>query len=262
MKIGPRLFLGFAVVLLLTSSVSIYAISNMASVQERTLMFVALAAVIILSLGVVWFLTQSIVRPLHAALSVAEAIAIGNLNLDVEATTEDEIGQLLTGMQQMVLKLRSVIASVKMVADNVATGSRQLFSASEDLSGGTERLSAQIEQIVTAMNQVSAAIADVASNAANTATASEKVLETAIQGRAAVDTTATDMERIAQAIQEAALTIGDLGKNSAQIGQIVSVINDIAGQTNLLALNAAIEAARAGEQGRGFAVVADEVRSL
>ena len=262
LKIGPRLFLGFAVVLLLTSCVSIYAIFNMASVQERTAMFVALAVVIALSLGVVWFLTQSIVRPLHEALSVAQAIAIGNLNLDVEATTEDEIGQLLTGMQQMVLKLRSVIASVKMVADNVATGSRQLFSASEDLSGGTERLSQQIEQIVTAMNQVSVAIADVASNAANTAAASEKVLETAIQGRAAVDTTATDMERIAQAIQEAALTIGDLGKNSAQIGQIVSVINDIAGQTNLLALNAAIEAARAGEQGRGFAVVADEVRSL
>ena len=262
MKIGARLFFGFFLAEMMVSAVAIYAIVNIGPGQSRGLLLATLAVVVAFASGIAWYLSRSIVGPLSEALLVTDAIANGNLNVDVETRGQDEIGRLSNGLQQMVQKLRGVIASVKIVADKVAQGSRLLSSASEELSGGTEKLWRQIEQIVSSMNEISRAVAHVAQNAAVTASASEKVLEKAMQGRAAVDTTTVDMERIALAIQDAARTIEELGKNSAQIGQIVSVINEIAGQTNLLALNAAIEAARAGEQGRGFAVVADEVRSL
>ena len=261
MQIGARLYLGFGLVIATTAAVAAYAIF-FATGQNHFSLLLCLAVVVALGGLLAWSLTRSIVRPLREAQRLAEAIALGNLNVDVDVQTGDEIGQLFSGLQQMTVKLRGVIASVKIVADNVASGSRQLFSASEDLSSGAERLSLQIEQTVRAMSEVSAAIADVAGHAANSAAASETLLDAAKQGRSAVDTTAGDMERIAVAIRDASRTISELGQNSAQIGQIIGVINDIAGQTNLLALNAAIEAARAGEQGRGFAVVADEVRNL
>lgn len=304
MKIGSRLFIGFGIVLFLTTATTFIAIYNMSRIQAnlvnmakanvvqakpadtdsdkgkgesaealyaesvdmyenaRLLMFIFTGVVIALAALIAAYLTRGIVRPLHHALYIADALAAGNLNKQVEVKSSDEIGKLLEAMQTMVVKLRGVIASVKMVSDNVAVGSHRLSDSSDDLSKGSQELSRHIDQIVTAITEVSQTITDVAKNAAYAADATHKASETAAKGRNIVDTTADDMRKIAKMTGEAAKTIEELGSSSKQVGEIVAVINDIADQTNLLALNAAIEASRAGEQGKGFAVVADEIRKL
>ncbi len=304
MRIGSRLFIGFGIVLFLTTAATLIGIYNMSRIQgnldnmakagvvregsadtgsdkteagsaealyaesvdmyenARTLMFVITAIVFALAALIATFLTRGIVRPLHHALNIADALAAGNLNRQVEVKSSDEIGKLLESMQVMVNKLREVIAGVKIVSDNVAIGSQQLSVSSDELSRGSNDLSRHIDQIATAVTEVSQTIADVAKNASYAADASHTASETASKGRKIVDKTANDMSRISKTTEAAAVTIEELGKSSKEIGEIVAVINDIADQTNLLALNAAIEASRAGEQGKGFAVVADEIRRL
>jgi len=238
-----------------TVSVSMYK-------NTLVLMFVLTVGALVLAFFIAAYLGRGIVNPLKQAVVVAEGLAHGNLNTDMKTSSNDEIGQLVSSMQIMIEKLRVVVADVKNTADSVSSGSNNLSLTSDELSKGSQELSSQVEQIVTAMTEVSQTIMDVAKNASSAAEAGKNSSDTATQGKQIVDTTASDMVRIAQTVQEAAGTIEELGKSSAQIGEIVAVINGIADQTNLLALNAAIEAARAGEQGRGFAVVADEVRKL
>jgi len=220
--------------------------------------------VLMLLLGVAGavVLARVITKPLRGALSVANALADGDLRHDVAINSQDEIGQLMAALHGMVLNLREVISKTVEVSNSIASASGRLESTSADMAADAERVSSQTDAVATASEEMAATSSEIACNCSMAADASRNSTDAAQAGARIVEETFTGMTIIAQRVQQTSKTIQALGARSEQIGAIVGTIEDIADQTNLLALNAAIEAARAGDQGRGFAVVADEVRAL
>jgi methyl-accepting chemotaxis protein len=216
--------------------------------RSRLMLLVLLVAATGASAALAYAITRSITRPLKKAVDVAQEVALGNLDVEIEARTTDETGRLLEALRRMRDSLAEAVDVMRGTSESVGTASRQIATANTEMSSRIEQQAASLEESASSMEELTTAVKQNAGNAGRANDLAVGASQVAARGGSAMADVSATMEGIAQ--------------SSRKIADIISVIDGIAFQTNILALNAAVEAARAGEQGRGFAVVASEVRSL
>ncbi|MBC3268314.1 methyl-accepting chemotaxis protein [Pseudomonas sp. SWRI81] len=232
------------------------------SAQARTFQLISTLLALLVGIIAAVIITRQITRPLRETLAVVERIASGDLTQNVTVTRRDELGVLQQGIARMGVTLRGLISGIRDGVTQIASAAEELSAVTEQTSAGVNSQKIETDQVATAMHEMTATVQEVARNAEEASQAAAAADGEAREGDKVVNEAIAQIERLASEVVRSTEAMSVLQQESDKIGSVMDVIKAVAEQTNLLALNAAIEAARAGEAGRGFAVVADEVRGL
>nr|WP_321861977.1 methyl-accepting chemotaxis protein [Pseudomonas sp. V3/K/3/5] len=232
------------------------------SAQARSLQLISTLLALLVGIIAALVITRQITRPIQETLAVVERIASGDLSHNIQVTRRDELGVLQQGIQRMGTTLRELISGIRDGVTQIASAAEELSAVTEQTSAGVNSQKIETDQVATAMHEMTATVQEVARNAEQASRAAADADGQARAGDKVVAEAIAQIERLAAEVARSTDAMSHLQQESNKIGSVMDVIKAVAEQTNLLALNAAIEAARAGEAGRGFAVVADEVRGL